>query len=1206
MKSASVFTDILQDINATNAREKLATLNARYPTSQLRLFNNVADVVYMQESNLLLVGQDFLSPSESKDWLADEEGLNGEPPLYFSTESHRFSPVYHLKRAKAFFSRFFPQPPYHINILLICNYNIINYEDMQSIWKDMGVIVVHQMTDTPPILPEKEKKLPTNFQKDSDLLSDEEFEHLLDEFIKQENTESNSSTDDTTSKDTTSFQATERKIAIPLPEIPEECFQVKELKLFNITSISDEKDFPKCTQLPLKVFNVNHLKTIGVNSIIDCQYSQKPTGNFFFNLYNEIGQQLIHQKAACVFSTIGHTLQAFIHVLLEKKGTTTWEKGKYLLELKFEDETLTTILFKIGNQNIEGSFPEAQQTTGSMCERPFEILERMTGLKQVKEQMSRYRNTILFAQKRKAKGLQTEMPLLHAVFMGNPGTGKTTVARLYGAMLKELGLLSRGHVVFRERSSLMGQNYSSEQEKTLEALKEAQGGILFIDEAHSLYKPEDIKDPGRNVLDTLLTAMNDRDWALLLAGYTSEMPGLLTLNEGLGSRIPLQNRYYFEDYTPDELLKIADTYCETHNYILTTEARKALRNKIVHDYARKDRSFGNGRYIIELLSNEILQAMSLRVAQIKRPTLLQLITIEKEDIPQLALKNYKKPLKALHDMVGLSHLKQNIESHLNMVRMFMLRNEQGIHTDLPPLHMVFTGNPGTGKTTVADLIGEIYASLGLLSIGNVIRVERKDLVGTYIGDTERKTVEVLKRAQGNVLFIDEAYSLCCDASNKKDYGHRVLEVLLTTLEQDHTDMLVILAGYPDEMEQLFQANPGLRSRIPYTFHFEDYKTEELISIAKGVAAKMDYKFTPAALKALRELIEERMKHRDANWGNARFVTRLITNTIIPAMSSRLLALPPHKLKDKKTLLTICRADIPSTDIKTLGADANKFDESAIQHALQKLDKMVGLEQVKQNIHNLVSVARHLHLTGRSYTECCSLRWNFTGHTGTGKSSIAGIIGELLKAMHILEKGHLTEVKAEEFYNVSEHKADEILRRAINRSRQGILFIDGDAPTFNRPSSSLSNENLRFKLSSIIAETPDTYALIIATNESRTPSLAQDLRKAGQQDFDHTFFFKDYTAKELYQILEQCLKKQKLQLSEKAAGHIIQYIQGLCSRRELGYANARTMELISNSIAETCWCRISVEGNKCNHKVIWEDVQHFIWDNNRPQTHIGYK
>lgn len=1190
MKNTLLFTDILQGINAINARKKLSTIETECSARKLLLFNQVIDVVYISDNELLLVACDFLpASSHTKDWLADEAGFQNKVPCYFSEDSQRQSPVYRLWRAKKFFSQFFPQLHFHISSLLLCNYNIINYDDMEEQWKNLGVTVVHRMEDTSPLFQKEIAKKEDAPEENASEFSEDEFEQALEEFLQMEE----------------NIQDSE-----PLPtDIPDiECFIIHEIKMWRLSPGVEDAFEPDKLQPALKAFNVRDLDAIKVNIHGQYLFNLPPNGCFEFNLYNETGQLLAHEKLAASFIPNNNGMEISIRFTVSKNGSISWKRGKYLLEICFQDKTLATATFDVGSKDTEGSFLNKEEEEDEL-DRPFETLERMTGLRQVKEQMARYRNLIQLAQKRKAKALYTPLPPLHAAFMGSPGTGKTTVARLYGSMLKELGLLSRGHVIFEERGTLMGQNYASEQENTLAALEKAKGGILFIDEAYSLYKPDDPRDPGRNVLETLLTAMGDNtnhDWALLLAGYTDEMTALFSFNSGFASRIPLQNRYHFEDYTVDELMAIANSYCETNNYILTAEARKALRNKVAYDHCHRDRTFGNGRYIISLLSNEILQSMASRVSKIKHPTLIQLITIEKEDIPASRLKNDENPLKKLHNMVGLSHLKQSIESHLNRIKLSILRNEQGIHTALPSLHMAFTGNPGTGKTTVADLIGEVYASLELLSTGKVIHVERKDLVGTHISETEKKVIEVLKRAQGNVLFVDEAYTLYGSPADSEENGYSAWEMLLAALEENPTDMAIILAGYPEEIEKMFQSYPQLKLHVPYTFYFEDYTEDELVAIAQETVAKMNLCFTSSALKSLRLLVRDKLAHRTAHWGNAHFITRLITTLIVPAMNARLMQLPSHKLTDKKILSTICRGDIPTGDSHTLKLSNEGFDETAIRRTLKKLDDMVGLAQVKRNIHNFVDVARYLYQTERSYSDCGSLRWNFTGNTGTGKSTIAGIMGELLKAMNILEKGHLVEVKAEEIYNVSEYKADEILKSAMIRSRQGLLFIDGDAPLFRQPNSNFDSESLRFKLSSMMVELPGVYALIIAEHESYNHPLAQSLRMTGLPEFDHTFYFEDYTEDELCQILEQCLKKRKLSLSAEAGRHLSDYIHGLCSQRELGYANARTMKLIADAIAETCWLRASIEGDVAVSEVLQKDVESFVWKGALKEKRIGYK
>lgn len=897
-----------------------------------------------------------------------------------------------------------------------------------------------------------------------------------------------------------------------------------------------------------------------------------------------------------------------------------WSKGSYLIEVLFMDETIISAPFEVGSKDVESIYgrdaiqPKTRIAGKKIVrpdrvEAPLQALNEMIGLSDIKAKINNYRSLVLMEQKRCAMGLPAQAHSLHAAFLGNPGTGKTTVARLLGKILKDMGMLSKGHVVYEERSTLLGQFYSSEGEKTIAAMQRAKGGILFIDEAYTLYKPEDPKDPGMNVLETLLTALADeanRDWMLLLAGYTAPMKNMLSNNPGLDSRIPEVNRYYFNDYSVDELMQIADLYCRKRCYVLTNDARKALLSVVNRAYNTRNETFGNGRYIETLFSEEVLQRMAHRICTIPSPTREQLTTIEKEDIPGIKQGEYKKALSKLHRMVGLKQLKKSISDHMNFVNLVRLRAEQGIHTTLPPMHMVFTGNPGTGKTTVADFIGEIYASLGILSKGNVIRVERSDFMDTRVGGTELKAKAILKSAQGNVLFIDEAYTLLKENECSNDTGGRVIETILTALSHEETDMLVIMAGYPKEMKMLLESNTGLQSRFPYVFHFEDYTADELLEIAKEVARKNNYRFSVAALKALSALIKREVRHKDCHFGNARFVTRLIHTRIIPAMSSRLAALPEDKLKNKRTLQTIQLQDIPISPEELQHIQDNGFDEKSIARSLQKLDALVGLEQVKKAIHDFVDVARYLNNQGLSYAgNVAPLKWNFTGNTGTGKSTVAGIMAKLLHAMNLLDKGHLVELKAEEIYNVQDYKVDEILRNAMRRSQQGLLFVDGDAPVFKSPQSHFDSEKLRYRLTSLTSELPGNYALIIAEHESVRQPLASNLMQSGIVEFDHTLRFEDYTADELMQILELMLKKQKLKMEAEAKSIMAEYINRLCENRDLGYANARTMKILSRTITAIALLRESKQiPGQAQGKVTAQDVEGFVWKNIRRK--VGFK
>lgn len=280
----------------------------------------------------------------------------------------------------------------------------------------------------------------------------------------------------------------------------------------------------------------------------------------------------------------------------------------------------------------------AEDVSEAKC-KPVLSLDHLTGLHSVKNKLGVYERVMRFNKMREDKGLPVATTPLHSMFLGSPGTGKTTVAKLIGEMLRQAGVLSRGHVVVRERASLLGQNYHSESEKTLEAIEKAQGGILFIDEAYQLYQPNDPRDPGKFVIETLLTALSDesnQDWMLILAGYPDEMKRMFDMNPGFKSRIPDTNIYIFDDFTEAELMEIAENYLERNNYTLSSGAQKALITRLKSDHARRDKNFGNARHVMNMIQTEILPSMAVRVVSEGLTDDISLTEIREVDIPAIA------------------------------------------------------------------------------------------------------------------------------------------------------------------------------------------------------------------------------------------------------------------------------------------------------------------------------------------------------------------------------------------------------------------------------------------------------------------------------------------------------------------------------------------------------------------------------------------
>lgn len=265
------------------------------------------------------------------------------------------------------------------------------------------------------------------------------------------------------------------------------------------------------------------------------------------------------------------------------------------------------------------------------------------------------------------------------------------------------------------------------------------------------------------------------------------------------------------------------------------------------------------------------------------------------------------------ELIGLAPVKARIRDICALLLVDTLRRQAGLSTEALSLHMSFTGNPGTGKTTVAMRMAQILHRLGHVREGHLVAVTRDDLVGQYIGHTAPKTKEAIKRAMGGVLFIDEAYYLY-RPENERDYGQEAIEILLQAMENDREDLVVILAGYQDRMERFFRSNPGFSSRIAHHIEFPDYTPEELLAIARLMLERMEYRLSPDAEAALREYIDRRM--RLPHFANARSVRNALDRARL-RQASRLLAERGRPLA-REDLMTIEAADIRASRVFTRG------------------------------------------------------------------------------------------------------------------------------------------------------------------------------------------------------------------------------------------------------------------------------------------------
>ncbi|MDR2474237.1 MAG: AAA family ATPase, partial [Bacteroidales bacterium] len=655
---------------------------------------------------------------------------------------------------------------------------------------------------------------------------------------------------------------------------------------------------------------------------------------------------------------------------------------------------------------------------------------------------------------------------LNVAFYGKAGIGKKTMVQLYADFLYETGMFSSKSVHTENGNTLRGERFiDSEWKPNINiAIDKAKNNILHIRNAdemlvkHTDENSTHDRDSPEFILQQLINGAKNNNMVLILTGSYPEIPEMLNFAEELRQLIP--NTFRFDNLSVDALMSIAGKILQEQDFSLSDEAHATLKKLVADASVHSGKNFQNAKWLKELLDATIVNTKNRAVEQYLLDDYFRSHCILPEDIPQTQPKSTGKAMDKLRRMTGLTDLKQSIADHLNQVWLNKKRRQQGMHSQTGPLHMLFLGNPGTGKTTVANLIGEIYHNMGILSSGHVVSLDITSLTGRFRGHTEAQTRIAIKRAQGGVLFIDEAYSLFSNSGGNKEDGTKIIDALMPMLGHDDADMIVILAGYPAEMELLMNSNSGLRSRFPNVFNFADYNAEELLQIADRAAEDRDLVFSPEARKKFEKLVGKAYNDRDAYFGNARYVVRMLQTNIIPKMSTRLAKYKGEL--DVLMLKTILPEDIPAAH-KEKPAGNTKFEEERIDKALQSLDEMIGLQQVKTAIHNFVKLSRMMNSQGKTIVGKTPLKWSFTGNTGTGKSTVAEIFAEILHGMKILERGQIVEVNAEEIYEVSAWQAEERLKTAMYRSRQGLLFIDSDAPKLKQRKDVLDSEQLRIKL-----------------------------------------------------------------------------------------------------------------------------------------------
>jgi SpoVK/Ycf46/Vps4 family AAA+-type ATPase len=518
-------------------------------------------------------------------------------------------------------------------------------------------------------------------------------------------------------------------------------------------------------------------------------------------------------------------------------------------------------------------------------------LDAMIGLTPVKEQMRWIAASIEAARRRAMAGITTERPMRHFVFLGPPGTGKTTVARVLAKIFYAFGLLEMPQVIEAHRADLVGEYLGATATKTNELVDSALGGVLFIDEAYRLVNEDDGQTDrfGVEAVQTLLNRAEDNreDLIIILAGYEKQMGTFLASNPGLASRFA--TRLMFPSYSPPEMLALAESALDRRGERLDPDARMELWRTLEEVGRRRiTDELGNGRFVRSMLERAG-QARDVRVmTDTAEPAPEDLVTIRAGDLRRgyaeltSRLRGYEDTptvegaIAELEELVGLDPVKHQVRAIAAQLRVARLRDQHGLFSQPPRRHFVFVGPPGTGKTIVARILGRIFAALGLLVRPEVIEAHRADLMGEHLSSTAIKTNKLIDSAMGGVLFIDEAHSLHNTGHAHIDaLGAEAVQTLMQRAEKDRDRLVIVLAGYPDDMDRFLRSNPGLASRFSTRVAFPSYQPADLVRITDLLAEQTGDHFDPAAVEVLHAIFSRAC---EAGWidefGNGRFARSL--------------------------------------------------------------------------------------------------------------------------------------------------------------------------------------------------------------------------------------------------------------------------------------------------------------------------------------------
>lgn len=834
--------------------------------------------------------------------LADEEPFNGEHPLWFSESSHRESPVWKLavtcdmicERLKRL-----GQSKPHVWGVLLTSCEVINYSDMVEVWNTLRVSVCHRMMGLHNLSLAVNPHIEMPISLPMPMIWDAKYSLA-------------------------NIKESETALGRLMEEGKEQAKEPQQLQLFNFDDddFDFEDDYDMNDAVPDSQLGGNNAMLLGPAPKIRKNDIMHEVADVSLKIITGEGKLFYSNGKAVVTLTAAkgdyfyldtyscsiYTSDLCLMCNSDKAGeenrsrgnlltltmpcSEIWLPGNYFMLLSNNDSSFERIDFTLdeqleatlgerrgcsllGMEDILLTYIDKYETCWKqLTDQPGTVQFRQFVIKRIQiEVYNGYRNSL--------KGRSISSCVNLQICKRNNDIDEQFLYNLY-----KLSMIEKRQFMYVDCSQLYDASRSNPYENMNEVLHYVNKRVICLDGIGML-----LCAGGKLIVKRVLELMRAKgdENTLWLCGTRQEIDALISLYPSLNSFFLRDSRLEQQPYSPFELVQSFRNYLFEEFVAISPEVKDALSRAIL----KGNKNCGMSAWTLESIHRFVDEEVCPRYLTHAFSTFLceDLAELSEDDLCLEKLSgcvsSFDESMRELNQMVGLGSVKKNICTMANKARFYVERKRRHLKvSDKMVFHSIFTGNPGTGKTTVARMLGRIYNSLGILSKGEVVEVDRARLVGRYIGETEENVKMLLEEARGNVLFVDEAYTLCTGVDDQRDFGLRVIDSLMTVLSQPDPDMVIVFAGYPKEMERLLATNPGLSSRFGYRYHFDDYNAEQLLQIARHILEHDDYILTDEATVAMQNIIEKALKNHSKDFGNARWVTQLVDGGIIPALAER--------------------------------------------------------------------------------------------------------------------------------------------------------------------------------------------------------------------------------------------------------------------------------------------------------------------------------